>query len=83
MVTRSVSEAFAASLAYASGFDREVMIIRTAIRGFQVHYHEERNHQRLDNRLIQPSHTVGCPERDVECRERLSAVPPYCYRDAA
>ena len=28
--------------------------LRTAVQSFVVHYHSERNHQGLDNRLIQP-----------------------------
>src|SRR5947209_14366425 len=33
--------------------------LRTAVREFGAHYHGERNHQGLDNRLITPYKTIG------------------------
>ncbi len=59
--------------------------LRNAARQFLAHYHAERNHQGLENRLIDPgSEEVG---RDVgatiHCRERLGGLLRYYYRDAA
>ena len=33
--------------------------LRRAIKEYLVHFHRERNHQGLDNRLIEPEHQVG------------------------
>jgi putative transposase len=37
--------------------------LRTAVQNFVAHYHSERNHQGLDNRLIQPDAVQGMPGR--------------------
>ena len=57
--------------------------LRRALAEFTAHYHEERNHQGLDNRLIEPGAEVGRAEGDVTCRERLGGLLRYYYRDAA
>jgi putative transposase len=58
-------------------------MLRNAVRQFLTHYHTERNHQSLDNRIIQPGEEVGRHEGDVQCRERLGGMLRYYYRDAA
>jgi transposase InsO family protein len=57
--------------------------LRRAAACFVDHYHEERNHQGLDNRLINPGSHVGQADGDVECRERLGGMLRYYYRQAA
>ena len=57
--------------------------LRRAIREFMEHYHHERNHQGLDNRLIDPLTRVGSVDGAVACRERLGGVLRYYYRNAA
>ena len=57
--------------------------LRNAVRHFLEHYHVERNHQGLDNRLIEPGHEVGQSQGNVQCRERLGGLLRYYYRDAA
>ena len=57
--------------------------LRNAIREFLNHYHHERNHQGLENRLIDPLHGIGSLEGKVACRERLGGMLRYYYRDAA
>ena len=57
--------------------------LRKATRQFIGHYHKERNHQGLDNRLIAPGVEVGHAAVGVECRERLGGLLRYYYRDAA
>src|ERR1700741_3195366 len=47
--------------------------LRTAVRAFVDHYHEERPHQGLNNELIAPKTTLVGPGR-VRCRERLGGV---------
>ena len=51
---------------------------------FASHYHEERNHQGLGNRLIGPRGTVVAnDDGEVQCRERLGGLLRYYHRDAA
>ena len=57
--------------------------LRRAITEFLVHYHQERNHQGLGNRLIDPQHEIGSLEGAVACRERLGGVLRYYHRKAA
>ncbi len=57
--------------------------LRKAIDEFLVYYHHERNHQGLENRLIDPLTEVGSPDGAVACRERLGGVLRYYYRKAA
>jgi transposase InsO family protein len=43
--------------------------LQTAVADFLVHYHQERNHQGLDNRLIEPGEEVGRAAGEIACRE--------------
>jgi hypothetical protein len=54
-----------------------------AVRNFVLHFHGERNHQGLDNRLIKPGEEVGRMAGEVSCRKRLGGVLRYYYREAA
>ena len=55
--------------------------LRTAAREFVMHYHMERNHQGLGNKLIMP---VACKTTGpVERRERLGGLLNYYHRGAA
>ena len=66
--------------------DRMILIgepsLRRAVDQFVVHYHLERNHQGLENTIIEPEFGSG-EEGEVNCRERLGGLPRYYYRDAA
>ena len=57
--------------------------LRRAVRTYLDHYHAERNHQGLDNKLIASSDEVGSREGTVQCRERLGGMLNYYYRQAA
>ncbi len=57
--------------------------LRTAVRQYLSHYHEERNHQGLDNTIIDPGDEVGQVVGNIECRERLGGLLRYYHRDAA
>ncbi len=57
--------------------------LRNAVREFLEHYHHERNHQGLGNRLIDPQHEIGSVGGSVACRERLGGMLRYYFRDAA
>ncbi len=54
-----------------------------AIRQYLSHYHTERNHQGLDNRLIAPEGGVGGQTGHVVRRERLGGLLSYYHREAA
>ncbi len=57
--------------------------LRKATREFAAHYYRERNHQGLDNRLIEsdgrPESTIGA----IECVQRLGGMLRYYHRAAA
>src|SRR6516162_3034838 len=57
--------------------------LRKAIREFVAHYHLERNHQGLDNRLIIRSETAVARNGTVRKRQRLGGMLNYYYRAAA
>jgi len=57
--------------------------LRRAVSSYLVHYHEQRNHQSLDNSIIMPSDEVGRAEGEIECRESLGGMLNYYYRKAA
>lgn len=58
--------------------------LRKAIHEFIVHYHHERNHQGLGNRLIAPETSMSSiTSSAVRRRQRLGGMLNYYYRDAA
>ena len=57
--------------------------LRTAVQNFVVHYHSERNHQGLDNQLIQPEPDHLENAGPIQRRERLGGLLNYYYRAAA
>jgi len=57
--------------------------LRRAVTEFMEHYHRERNHQGLGNRLIVP---IAVQTKDASppvCRERLGGLLKYYHRPAA
>jgi transposase InsO family protein len=57
--------------------------LRRAIGSFIDHYHRERCHQGLGNRLIESDDRVGDSNGEIRCRERLGGMLRYYYRKAA
>ena len=57
--------------------------LQVAVSEFLSHFHAERNHQGLGNRLIKPGEEVGRTAGEVACRERLGGMLRYYYRQAA
>ena len=57
--------------------------LRKALAEFESHYHEERNHQGLENMLIDPGGDVGNMTGSIECRERLGGLLRYYHRRVA
>ena len=57
--------------------------VRKAIHEFVLHYHHERNHQGLENRLIIQEQLVADRAGAVRRRSRLGGMLNYYYRQAA
>lgn len=57
--------------------------LRRAIAQYMGHYHEERNHQCLDNRLIRAEPLIAANDALIHCRLRLGGMLNYYYRQAA
>jgi putative transposase len=56
--------------------------LRHAITQYLTHYHWERNHQGLENRLLKPPCIVSEPHPPVKRRKRLGGMLSYYYRAA-
>jgi hypothetical protein len=59
--------------------------LRRALRHYEAHYHEERNHQGKNNVLLfpLPTQAVRREQEKVRCRERLGGLLKYYEREAA
>ncbi len=57
--------------------------LRRAIGEYLVHYHEERNHQGLNNRLIWGNPPDATNDAVIGCRRRLGGTLNYYHRAAA
>ena len=57
--------------------------LRHAVKQYTEHYHVERNHQGLDNRLIEELPGVVDINSAIVRHERLGGVPNYYQRRAA
>lgn len=56
--------------------------LQHAVSQFMSHYHTERNHQGLENRLVQTAPAL-VPSEPVRQRQRLGGLLNYYYRAAA
>jgi transposase InsO family protein len=57
--------------------------LRKAIHEFVEHYHYERNHQGLGNRLIVRQESCADSSGPIQRRQRLGGMLNYYYRQAA
>ena len=57
--------------------------LRKATREFAAHYHTERNHQGIDNRLIETDDRPGSTTRAIDCVQRLGGMLRFYHRAAA
>jgi transposase InsO family protein len=57
--------------------------LRRAISEFVMHYHAERNHQGLANRLIRPRPQEAASHGAIYRRQRLGGMLNHYYRAAA
>jgi len=57
--------------------------LRKATREFAAHYHEERSHQGIGNRLITPKVPIDATRGSIRCFERLGGTLRFYHRAAA
>ena len=57
--------------------------LRKATREYAAHYHRERNHQGIDNRLIEPDERAQSTYDALECVQRLGGLLRFYHRTAA
>ena len=57
--------------------------LRKAVQEFLIHYHQERNYQGLENKILERADEVGRGEGEIQCRERLGGLLRYYHRQAA
>ena len=57
--------------------------LRKATREYAAHYHRERNHQGIDNRLIEPDEHTRSASDAVACSQRLGGMLRFYHRAAA
>ena len=57
--------------------------LRLVVQEYVEHYHRERNHQGLENQLLERAPPSANPSADVQRSERLGGLLSYYYRKAA
>ena len=57
--------------------------LRNAIREYLAHYHAERNHQGLENQIIDPPDDLGVASGSIVRRQRLGGMLNFYHRRAA
>jgi putative transposase len=57
--------------------------LRKATREYATHYHRERNHQGIDNRLIEPGNRGEVASSAIKCAQRLGGMLRFYHRAAA
>jgi len=58
--------------------------LRKAVKDYETHYHQERNHQGRENILLFPTERIGQGKKgSPKKREKLGGLLKYYYREAA
>lgn len=57
--------------------------LRCALREYSTHYLSERNHQGVDNQLLEPTSVVAFSTGPVQRRERLGGMLSFYHREVA
>ncbi len=57
--------------------------LKHAVKEYMAHYHIERNHQGIGNRLLKPMSAVPTSRGSVKQHQRLGGMLNYYYREAA
>ena len=67
--------------------DRMILLgersLRHALHEYRIHYLQERNHQGLDNQLLEPPKAIPSHTQAVQRRERLGGMLSFYHRQAA
>jgi transposase InsO family protein len=58
-------------------------VLKTTIAEYVTHFHTERPHQGLGNKIIEPQFENPSKAGEVRCRKRLGGLLKYYYREAA
>ncbi len=56
--------------------------LRRTVNEYLAHYHAERNHQGLGNRLLDPTHVAGPTDDPIQHRGHLGGMVSFCCREA-
>ncbi len=54
---------------------------RRALRECVAHFHTERNHHGVENRLLDPLATISSIDEPVQCSERIGGTLNFYYRE--
>ena len=57
--------------------------LRRVLKEYISHYHTERNHQGVGNRLLESVYMISSINDPIHCRERLGGLFNFYYREAA
>ena len=57
--------------------------LRRVLKEYISHYHTERNHQGVGNRLLESVYMISSINDPIHCRERLGGLLNFYYREAA
>jgi len=57
--------------------------LRNIVDSYVAHYHTQRNHQGLENRIIDPGPEFELTVGEIECDECLGGILKYYRRRAA
>jgi hypothetical protein len=57
--------------------------LRLAVTEYLAHHHRERNHQGIDDRLIDPASGEASASGAVECSDRLGGMLRFYHRATA
>ena len=67
--------------------DRVVVLgeshLRLLVQEYVAHYHRERNHQGLNNQLLQRAPPPASQDAEVQRRQRIGGLLSYYHREAA
>ncbi len=57
--------------------------LRYALRNYVSHYHAERNHHGVGNKLLFPNDVTAANDEPIQCQERLGGTLKFYFRAAA
>ncbi len=57
--------------------------LREVLENYVEHFHEERPHQGLENKIITPQFEALKPTENIRCRKRIGGLLKYYYPEDA